>query len=112
MPQVCPRVSSHKGSCLLKHVQEYFPTELQASIVTPVRAILDQLRIHGATIVPLSLPSTPYALSAYYVISSAEASSNLARYDGIEYGKSGIPTAYVSALNESVRNARRATTRC
>ncbi|PIL24830.1 transporter [Ganoderma sinense ZZ0214-1] len=66
--------------------QEYFPTELQPSIVTPVRTILDQLRARGATIVPISLPSTPYALSAYYVISSAEASSNLARYDGIEYG--------------------------
>ncbi|KAM5534505.1 hypothetical protein V8D89_011837 [Ganoderma adspersum] len=66
--------------------QEYFPTELHPSIVTLVRAILDQLRLRGATIVPVSLPATPYALSAYYVISSAEASSNLARYDGIEYG--------------------------
>ncbi|RPD64503.1 amidase signature enzyme [Lentinus tigrinus ALCF2SS1-7] len=66
--------------------QEYFPTELQQSVVTPVRRILEQLRARGATLVPVSLPSTPYALSAYYVISSAEASSNLARYDGIEYG--------------------------
>ncbi|KAI0642015.1 amidase signature enzyme [Trametes meyenii] len=66
--------------------QEYFPRELQDSVIEPVRSVLDGLRSRGATIVPVSLPSTPYALSAYYVISSAEASSNLARYDGIEYG--------------------------
>ncbi|TBU24189.1 amidase signature enzyme [Dichomitus squalens] len=66
--------------------REYFPSELEQSVVAPLRSLLNQLRARGATIVPVSLPSTPYALSAYYVISSAEASSNLARYDGIEYG--------------------------
>ncbi|KAI0367579.1 amidase signature enzyme [Pilatotrama ljubarskyi] len=66
--------------------QEYFPTELQPSVVDSARRALEKLRAEGATIIPVSLPSTPYALSAYYVISSAEASSNLARYDGIEYG--------------------------
>ena len=40
----------------------------------------------GCEIVELHLPSLDYALSAYYVISSAEASSNLARFDGIRYG--------------------------
>lgn len=40
----------------------------------------------GATLKEISLPSTDYALSAYYIISSAEASSNLARYDGVKYG--------------------------
>ncbi|KAI0079110.1 amidase signature enzyme [Panus rudis PR-1116 ss-1] len=66
--------------------QEYFPAELKDEFVTPVRNAIDSLRSRGATIVPVSLPSTRYALSAYYVIASAEASSNMARYDGIEYG--------------------------
>ena len=40
----------------------------------------------GATVKEISLPSTDYALSSYYIISSAEASSNLARFDGVRYG--------------------------
>ncbi|KAJ3485869.1 hypothetical protein NLI96_g4644 [Meripilus lineatus] len=66
--------------------QEYFPAELNDKILTPLRTVLDGLKSRGATIVSVNLPSTPYALSAYYVIASAEASSNLARYDGIQYG--------------------------
>jgi len=66
--------------------QEYFPAELNPSILEPYRRLLRAMVKLGAQVVPVSLPSTPYALSAYYVIASAEASSNLARYDGIEYG--------------------------
>ncbi|OSD05395.1 amidase signature enzyme [Trametes coccinea BRFM310] len=66
--------------------RDYFPKELQPSVIESLQKTLDQLRARGATVVPVTLPSTPYALSAYYVISSAEASSNLARYDGVEYG--------------------------
>ncbi|KAJ6485639.1 amidase signature domain-containing protein [Mycena sanguinolenta] len=65
---------------------EYFPSELSDEVLTPVRAAIQGLKTRGATVVPVSLPSTPYALSAYYVISSAEASSNMARYDGVQYG--------------------------
>ena len=45
-----------------------------------------ELEKQGATVKEISLPSTDYALSSYYIISSAEASSNLARFDGVRYG--------------------------
>lgn len=52
-----------------------------------MRSVIKRLKNAGATIVPVSLPTTSYALSSYYVLASAEASSNLARYDGVQYGR-------------------------
>ncbi|KAL9713419.1 Trimeric GatFAB AmidoTransferase(AdT) complex subunit [Leucoagaricus gongylophorus] len=66
--------------------QEFFPSELTSSIINPVRHVIRSLRDQGALIIPVSLPTTSYALSSYYVLASAEAGSNLARYDGIQYG--------------------------
>ncbi|KAK0239268.1 amidase signature domain-containing protein [Armillaria nabsnona] len=66
--------------------EEYFPLELSSSVLSNTRSIIASMKSLGATIVPVSLTSTSFALSAYYVIASAEASSNLARYDGIQYG--------------------------
>ncbi|KAI9440754.1 amidase signature enzyme [Lactarius indigo] len=66
--------------------QEYFPASLDNSIISPFRRVIRALKTRGATVLPVSLPNTRYALSAYYVIASAEASSNLARYDGVQYG--------------------------
>jgi len=62
--------------------REYFPAELSSEIIEPIRNVMTRLKFHGATI----LPSTPFALSSYSVLASAEASSNLARSDGIQYG--------------------------
>jgi aspartyl-tRNA(Asn)/glutamyl-tRNA(Gln) amidotransferase subunit A len=66
--------------------QEYFPAETDPSLVQSFRKTLTYLKARGASLVPVSLPSTRYALSAYYVLASAEASSNMARYDGVRYG--------------------------
>ncbi|KIL69153.1 hypothetical protein M378DRAFT_7866 [Amanita muscaria Koide BX008] len=66
--------------------QEYFPAELSPFVRQRVKDVISELKSIGATVIPVSLPSTSYALSAYYVIASAEASSNMARYDGVEYG--------------------------
>ncbi|MEM7237069.1 MAG: Asp-tRNA(Asn)/Glu-tRNA(Gln) amidotransferase subunit GatA [Pseudomonadota bacterium] len=54
---------------------------------------MDMLRDAGADFVDVSLPHTKYALPAYYVLAPAEASSNLARYDGVRYGKRAVPEA-------------------
>lgn len=65
---------------------EYFGEGVDESVKTAVMAQVKELEKQGAEIVEISLPSTKYALNAYYIISSAEASSNLARFDGVKYG--------------------------
>ncbi|MFB6268111.1 MAG: Asp-tRNA(Asn)/Glu-tRNA(Gln) amidotransferase subunit GatA [Halodesulfurarchaeum sp.] len=66
------------------------PTELLEGVEEPVReqfeAALDTLRDAGASTTAVSLPSLEYAVAAYYVIAMSEASSNLARFDGVRYG--------------------------
>ena len=70
--------------------QEYLTEDLPPSMVAKWQEALDALQALGpdvVTVQPVSLPHTAAALPAYYVISSAEAASNLARYDGIRYGR-------------------------
>ena len=66
--------------------KECFGDGLSMPVYHSVQAAAEQLRAMGAKVVEVSIPSLPYALSAYYVLSSAEASSNLARFDGVRYG--------------------------
>jgi aspartyl-tRNA(Asn)/glutamyl-tRNA(Gln) amidotransferase subunit A len=65
---------------------EYFTEGLDGEVEATVRAAIDVLRAQGAELVRVSLPTTKYGLAAYYLIAPAEASSNLARYDGVKYG--------------------------
>src|SRR5262249_54395573 len=59
---------------------------LAPEVEAVVRAAIDRLASLGAEVVPIGLPHTRYAVATYYVICTAEASSNLARYDGVRYG--------------------------
>lgn len=68
--------------------KEYFVEGVQEGVVGAVRAALHVLEDLGAALVEVSLPHTEYALPAYYLIAPAEASANLARYDGVKYGLS------------------------
>ena len=71
--------------------KEYRVDDMPAEIDALWRAGIDWARDAGAEIVEVSLPHTRYALPAYYIIAPAEASSNLARYDGVRYGLRDLP---------------------
>jgi len=66
--------------------REYFQGGLDPQVADAVRAAVDQCARLGAEIVELSLPHTEYAVAVYYIIATAEASANLARFDGVRYG--------------------------
>ena len=65
---------------------EYFGEGLDPSILAACEAARDRLAEAGAEIVEVSLPHSPYGIAVYYTVAIAEASSNLARYDGVRYG--------------------------
>ena len=68
--------------------QEYFVEGIQPEVEAAVRSAIEQFASLGAEIVPIRLPNSELALPVYYLIVTAEASANLARYDGIRYGLS------------------------
>jgi aspartyl-tRNA(Asn)/glutamyl-tRNA(Gln) amidotransferase subunit A len=86
--------------------KEYRTDGLDATIAALWDQGLDWLKQAGANIVEVSLPHTRYALPAYYIIAPAEASSNLARYDGVRYGLRVAPEG--GSLNELYEATRAA----
>src|SRR5262249_58122358 len=83
--------------------KEYRGEGLDADLRSAVEAAIKQLAEDGCEIVPVSLPHTPYAIPTYYVIATAEASSNLARYDGVRYG---YRSPRAKTLSEMYRRSR------
>jgi aspartyl-tRNA(Asn)/glutamyl-tRNA(Gln) amidotransferase subunit A len=68
-------------------VSEFFGEGINADVDSSVRAAIDVYRSLGAEVSEVSLPHTKYAVATYYLIACSEASSNLARYDGVHYGR-------------------------
>jgi aspartyl-tRNA(Asn)/glutamyl-tRNA(Gln) amidotransferase subunit A len=66
--------------------KEYFIAGIDPEVEASVRAAIDVYKKLGAEIIEVSLPHTEYATATYYVVATAEASSNLARYDGVRFG--------------------------
>jgi aspartyl-tRNA(Asn)/glutamyl-tRNA(Gln) amidotransferase subunit A len=87
----CRAGAAGGGAVAMKGVRlgvpdEYFQPGMDPEVEAAVRAALDELGRAGAKVVPVSLPHTKYAIATYYLICTAEAASNLARYDGVKYG--------------------------
>ena len=83
--------------------KEYFGEGLDQEVRGAVEAAIQQLAQDGCQIVPISLPHTSYAIPTYYVIATAEASANLARFDGVRYG---YRARQVQTLSKMYRKTR------
>jgi aspartyl-tRNA(Asn)/glutamyl-tRNA(Gln) amidotransferase subunit A len=84
--------------------REYFMDRMDSEVVALWQKGQDWLRQAGAEIVDVSLPHTKYALPTYYIIAPAEASSNLARYDGVRYGLR-VEASSLDGMYEATRAA-------
>jgi aspartyl-tRNA(Asn)/glutamyl-tRNA(Gln) amidotransferase subunit A len=83
--------------------EEYFQAGMDPEVEAAVRGSIDEIARAGAKLVPVSLPHTKYAVATYYLVCTAEASSNLARYDGVRFGHR---TAEASSLEELYSKTR------
>ncbi len=83
---------------------EYFGEGLDPEIRAAVERALDGLRAQGCTIVNISLPHNPYAIPTYYVLATAEASSNLSRFDGVRFGLRAEQAHTLSSMYRETRD--------
>jgi aspartyl-tRNA(Asn)/glutamyl-tRNA(Gln) amidotransferase subunit A len=84
--------------------EEYFGEGLNAEIRAAIEKALDGLKAAGCSIHKVSLPHTKYAVPAYYVIATAEASSNLSRFDGVRFGLRSEDAGTLAAMFRNTRD--------
>jgi aspartyl-tRNA(Asn)/glutamyl-tRNA(Gln) amidotransferase subunit A len=86
VPDYLYEMQTHHGPWTIGLPNEFFTDGLDANIRAAIEKVAAFYKSQGCRIKTVSLPSTVYAVATYYIIATAEASSNLARYDGIRYG--------------------------
>jgi aspartyl-tRNA(Asn)/glutamyl-tRNA(Gln) amidotransferase subunit A len=101
-----PRALSGEVSGLVIGLpREYFVAEgVEPEVLARVREAVAELERAGAKTREVSLPHTPYAIATYYLIATAEASSNLARYDGVRYGHRAAHATDLGAMYRATRS--------
>ncbi len=85
--------------------EEYFGEGLDPEIRSAIEGVLAGLKTAGCSVKPVSLPHTKYAIPTYYVIATAEASSNLSRFDGVRFGFRAEEAKTLSAMYRKTRDA-------
>jgi aspartyl-tRNA(Asn)/glutamyl-tRNA(Gln) amidotransferase subunit A len=86
VPDYAASLDSNVAGLRIGLPKEYFPTGLDADVKDSVMGMVQRLEKAGAVVREVSLPHTDYTIATYYILTTAEASSNLARYDGARYG--------------------------
>jgi len=105
-PLRLPTVPENLDGFVIGVPKEYFPPDLDPGVRRACDRAIRILRELGAAVREVSLPHTPYAVPTYYIIAPAEASSNLARFDGVRYGvRAEGPLPDVRALYRETRGA-------
>jgi aspartyl-tRNA(Asn)/glutamyl-tRNA(Gln) amidotransferase subunit A len=98
VPDYIAKIDAGVSGLRLGVPAEYFAEGLDPEVRCAVEASIERLRSAGAEIKPISLPHTRYAVPTYYVIATAEASANLARFDGVRYGYRAPDANTLSAM--------------
>ncbi len=83
---------------------EYFAEGLDSEVRAAIEKGIDALKAAGCTVKPVSLPTTRYAIPTYYLVATAEASANLARFDGVRYGYRSPSSATLSDMYSHSRD--------
>lgn len=84
--------------------KEFFGEGLQPEIKSKIFSLIDKLKLTGIEVNEISLPHNDYSIAAYYILTTAEASSNLARYDGVRYGVRSTKYNNLKELYEQTRS--------
>ena len=103
VPNFCGHIGQPVDGMKIGVPLEYFEDGLDAEVRAAVEFGMQELVNAGAEVIPISLPHTAYAIPTYYVIATAEASSNLARFDGVRYG---LRSGEAKTLSEMYRRTR------
>jgi aspartyl-tRNA(Asn)/glutamyl-tRNA(Gln) amidotransferase subunit A len=104
VPDYVAELNQPVGGLRLGVPREYFGEGLDAEVRAAVETAIQKLATLGCEVVPVSLPHTEYAIPTYYLVATAEASSNLARYDGVRYGHRAAKVRSLSDMYERTRD--------